>query len=249
MKVYWISVQPIAVAPEQLRTFSVSRLSGALHQSHEESNFAIDEPAGDREDALALGTLVHAILERLDPLASERESLAEIDRWAESLAPLHAVRRVAELQAEALELAGRFIRSARWEAMQKAHTLRREVDFVMRFDELGGNAILQGYLDALYQDDQGTWRVVDYKTNRIDPGSVPQLAEQYRLQLSVYALAAERALGVAPESLVLCFLRPGEEFTFAWDAHARNAALQSVAEAIATAREAETVSMTATEHA
>ena len=44
----------------------------------------------------------------------------------------------------------------------------------------------------------------------------------------VYGLAVERILGCPPAELTLCFLRPGLEHRFTWDAAARRRAVELV---------------------
>jgi hypothetical protein len=52
------------------------------------------------------------------------------------------------------------------------------------------------------------------------------------MQMLLYALAVEQILGQGPASMVLCFLRPGLEYEFAWNAAARNEAVELVDQAI-----------------
>jgi hypothetical protein len=59
------------------------------------------------------------------------------------------------------------------------------------------------------------------------------------MQLYVYAMAAERALGQSPTELVLYFLRPGVEHVFAWNDEVRREAVQTVSEAFATVQGSE----------
>ena len=81
----------------------------------------------------------------------------------------------------------------------------------------GAGRYFRGYVDCLYQDDAGTWHIMDYKTNDVSAAQVPVVAGQYEMQLYVYALAAERVLGESPVELVLHFLRPGVDHVFAWN--------------------------------
>jgi hypothetical protein len=48
------------------------------------------------------------------------------------------------------------------------------------------------------------------------------------MQMFVYALAAETILKSPPTELVLCFLRPGLEHRFPWDAAARQRVVELV---------------------
>ena len=59
-----------------------------------------------------------------------------------------------------------------------------------------------------------------------------EAAADYEMQMCVYALAVERILGEEPAELTLCFLRPGLEHHFLWDAAARRRAAAMVDEKI-----------------
>ena len=52
------------------------------------------------------------------------------------------------------------------------------------------------------------------------------------MQMLVYALAAEVILKSPPVELTLCFLRPGLEHHFAWNAAARQRVVELVEQAI-----------------
>ncbi len=55
--------------------------------------------------------------------------------------------------------------------------------------------LVQGIIDCLFEDERGL-AIVDYKTDAIrGETGLEELTERYRLQLSVYATAAEKALG------------------------------------------------------
>jgi ATP-dependent exoDNAse (exonuclease V) beta subunit len=99
-----------------------------------------------------------------------------------------------------------------------------------------GPSYLEGFIDAMYRDTAGLWRIVDYKTNQVTPESLPAVAAHYELQMSVYALAVERILKSSPAELVLCFLRPGLEYQFPWGAAARRRAETQIESAVAASR-------------
>ena len=92
---------------------------------------------------------------------------------------------------------------------------------------------MQGFIDCLYRDASGGWHVIDYKTNRVAAGQLAAAAADYEMQMLVYGMAVEGILGRPPEELTLCFLRPGEEYRFAWDAASRERAMALVEEAMA----------------
>ena len=55
--------------------------------------------------------------------------------------------------------------------------------------------LVQGIIDCLFEDEQGL-AMIDYKTDAVyDEARLAELVAQYRLQLAVYAKAAETALG------------------------------------------------------
>ncbi|TWT90556.1 ATP-dependent helicase/nuclease subunit A [Pseudobythopirellula maris] len=249
-------VEPIAIDPGALKRFSVSRLTGRLHRATAAPRTAEDDSLEDlppvdaasleslhgaKVDPLGLGVLTHAVMERLPLDGATPETIAEL---SQSLAPLH-LRRGADAAAAlaaalAAEMVGRFVATPRFAAMRASQRLERETEFLLDWrptDPAGAPALLQGYIDAMHLGEDGAWRIVDYKTNHTDAAGVGPLAEHYRLQMGVYALAAERALGASPASLTLSFLRPGVEVEFVWDKEMREETTRRIDEAIASARE------------
>ncbi|REJ67001.1 MAG: hypothetical protein DWQ31_12695 [Planctomycetota bacterium] len=157
-------------------------------------------------EATQLGTLVHEILAE-PPWPSEDQLVAVVDRAAATLAiPPGVVRE------EALALVSGFLLSEPAAAIAAAAEVHQELEFLLDWPaeaRAGERSRLRGFIDCLYRDADGDWHIVDYKTNRTTAESVDQVAASYRPQMLLYGLAAERALGVAPASLTLWFLRPG----------------------------------------
>lgn len=223
-------VGPIVVDPADLVTFSVSRLSGKLQAPSHRSR---PEPTDRNElvDPRRLGTLVHAVIERLDPSAASHE--AAIVAWCDALAPQHLRRGVLDGAMQAKRLVRRFVATPEWAAMRSAERLEREVEFLLPWADAG--AMLRGYLDGLYRDASG-WHVVDYKTNSVEAGAVLRAAEPYTLQMAVYAHAIEAAVGSRPESLTLAFLHPGVSHRVPWGDAEHAASIPRITEAIQLAR-------------
>jgi ATP-dependent exoDNAse (exonuclease V) beta subunit len=155
-----------------------------------------------------------------------------IGNWCEHLASQYVLSNASEAAAAAREMLERFAASPRAKYLAKAGAIHREIEFILAWPQ--GNH-LHGYIDCLYQDAEGRWRLVDYKTTKATPTEVARLASQYEMQMYVYALAAERALGEPPAELVLHFLRPGVEHVFEWNDAARRRATELVNQAIAAA--------------
>ena len=71
--------------------------------------------------------------------------------------------------------------------------------------EIGG-AEVRGRIDAVFLDEDGTVHLIDWKTGR------PHESYENRMQLPLYALAANRLWGVEPERMRLAYVFvPGGE--------------------------------------
>ena len=181
-------------------------------------------------DPRGFGTLVHDVLARLDFRGD-----CDIAAWCEHLAPLHVVLNTAAAAHAAREMIERFVASPHGRRLAEAAAWHREVEFLVAWPlgETNGDAPhIRGYIDCLYQDREGQWRLADYKTDHVAPADVPRSAARYEMQLYVYAIAAERALGQSPVELALHFLRPGAQHVFAWNDTARQQAIELVSESI-----------------
>lgn len=228
-------VASITPDADEIATFSVSRLGGELRR--EAAPAPEEEASAKGVDPRRLGTLVHAIVERLDPRADRWDEA--IDRWADVLASQTLRREIARGANEAKRLAERFVATPEWAAMRAAPRLEREVEFLLPWPMPEGRpAVIRGYLDALYQDADGAWRLVDYKTNATAAAGVSLLADHYALQMAVYAHAIEAATGERPASLTLVFLAPGVSHQVAWNDTAHAASAGTITAAITQARQA-----------
>jgi len=74
--------------------------------------------------------------------------------------------------------------------------------------------------------------LIDYKTNQVTAETLAAKAAPYQMQMLVYALAAETILKSPPAELALCFLRPGLEHHFDWNAAARQRVVELVEQAL-----------------
>ena len=73
---------------------------------------------------------------------------------------------------EPIELIARLAASPRWASLRAASCVHTEIEFLLAWPP--GNQdpeapYLQGFIDCLYQDGAGDWRLLDYKTNRVSP--------------------------------------------------------------------------------
>ncbi len=149
------------------------------------------------------GTAYHRILELLDFTDAETredvkrqiQSMAEAERITETTAGLVRAEVIWRLASSPL---GQRIKKA-----QLAGTCHRETQFVMGLPacEMGlGESeelvLIQGIVDAWLEEEDGLV-IVDYKTDRIQPGQEAELVSRYRLQLTYYQKALEQITGKA----------------------------------------------------
>jgi ATP-dependent exoDNAse (exonuclease V) beta subunit len=157
----------------------------------------VDVGRGDRDSlerggGAAFGALVHAVLATI-PLGA---SLSEI----RALAALHG--RILSARAgdvdgavAAVEHVLRHPLLLRAQAADAAGRCRRETPVTVK---LADSTLLEGVVDLAFEE-QGTWTVVDYKT---DPELASEGELRYRRQVAVYAAAIREATG-APATAVL----------------------------------------------
>lgn len=219
--------------PTAATEYSFSRLSGLLHwrggQEAQASEVTTHDetPPWGTIDPRGFGTLVHAALAELDFAAP-----GDIPALVRKHAAAHLAEDDAQIE-EAVDMIRRFASSTRARAIAAAPKVLPEVEFLLRWPtdaaagseaspvaESGGR-LLRGFIDCLYQDAGGGWHLVDYKTNRANQATLAAVAAPYELQMLLYARAAETILGQSPGELVLCFLRPGLEYRFDWNAEAK----------------------------
>ena len=226
---------PVPVDLAARRHYSFSRLHGSLHRrelSQPMQGPGLQEDATPPLDPLGLGTLVHAVLADLANGADDTR------RTIESLVRRHAGLHLpdsGDRLDEPIDLIARLAASPRWAAVRAASRVHAEMEFLLAWPP--GNhspeaPYLQGFIDCLYQDGGGDWRLLDYKTNRVSPETLASTVETYEMQMFVYAQAVERVLKRPPVEVILCFLREGREHSFQWDAAAGRRLIELVQSAM-----------------
>jgi ATP-dependent exoDNAse (exonuclease V) beta subunit len=210
------AAERLAVLDEAAATRAARRLVGrASEQASDARREAASERAegtgearapgdAEREVATAVGTAVHALLERLDWSAPDRDA-AWNARLAEARAALDRVvspafREAARARADAILEALR--RGPLFALLERhaAHSIARELGFVMPSapSETGAVAAWVGAIDWIYWDaDAGCVVVVDFKTDRVEgDADIAARVAHHRPQAERYALAARQALAL-----------------------------------------------------
>lgn len=206
------------------------------------------QPTLDREvwsDPRELGTLVHAALEVIDfakppgpvNLAKMVKRLAGEYLNRDNPHAVAAGKEPPEVE-EAIKLIGPFLKSPRVKALAQARQVEREIEFLLAWppsanDAAGPQRYFRGFIDCLYQDGDGNWHLLDYKTNRVTEATVDVVAQHYQMQMFVYSLAVEQVLGVRPASATLYFLRLEKDYTFTFTEEDRARMIQQVSRGMA----------------
>ncbi len=173
---------------------------------------AADDPSGI--PANVFGTMAHEVFESLDSKALPgREEIAEFVTARHSLDE-DKIRAAADKIAGFVEI---FAATPLFAEIEKARWVRRELPFL---SALGGEgAFVQGTIDLLFEREDGTLCVVDYKSDRVGEGEMAAHAARYRAQMAAYAEAARVATGRDGVSAALYFMRVGEVFEVKPDAN------------------------------
>jgi ATP-dependent exoDNAse (exonuclease V) beta subunit len=150
------------------------------------------------------GTIVHALLERLDfrrpAVITEVAVAAAAERFGLTVAP------GGPDAAQIIELVDRFAAGELCGRLARATGIRREERFRFLLDEV----LIGGVFDVIAREPGGRTLIVDYKTDRLDGADPQALADRaYGTQRLVYALAALKA-GAESVEVVHTFLElPG----------------------------------------
>jgi len=173
---------------------------------------AVDRIPEPPSAAASLGTLVHAVLERLfDVPAPDRTVEAAhalvAPEWAkmqaedDALAGLHSTPREEEAW-----LADAAARVATYFGLENPQRLEPESREELVEFQLPDGPLLRGIIDRIDVAPDGSIRVVDYKSGKTPAAQYGQAA---KFQMRFYALLVERLRGRAPAVLQLLYLKDG----------------------------------------
>ena len=161
----------------------------------EEPSVAVESvgPDGARPHGKRFGTLVHAVLARVD-LDADRpgvETVAALEGRLLGATP-EEIAAASEIVERAL--AHPLLRRAAVAA--HAGRCRRETPVAMRLPD---GVLVEGVVDAAFRDDGDGWTVLDFKTDVEIAGRL----EEYRRQVALYARAIAQATGVSARGVLL----------------------------------------------
>ena len=147
----------------------------------------------------AFGNAVHAVFEYLvERRHRGRPSADGLRALVEAALDTHDVEGA---RAPAERMCAAFLDSPLWAALQRADTVHTEYP-VATMTEAAAPTVTQGTIDLLYRDD-GTWHLVDYKTDRASGEDVEALRDHHGEQLRQYTRLWEEATGAQETRLHL----------------------------------------------
>lgn len=102
----------------------------------------------------------------------------------------------------------------------QARTVMREVPFTLsRRDHEGDAQIVQGVIDCMFEEADGEWVLLDYKTDQIrkpfdcEPALTKEMTKRYKVQLEIYTEAIENIKHVKVKEKALYLYAIGESIT------------------------------------
>jgi ATP-dependent helicase/nuclease subunit A len=206
---------PRPTPPATLSYSSLARYAACPYRFHLERGLGLpeQEPPEHLRDAeapvagldpLLRGTLVHELLEALEhgaPVPGADDVRA--------LAAAHETELAEEDVADLLAMVAAFARSELSARLGAAAEVHREHGFAFPLGDDG--PLVNGVVDALAVEADGTALVVDYKSDRVDDADLEALVEDsYGVQRRIYGLACLRA-GAPAVEVVHIFLERAAE--------------------------------------
>lgn len=207
-------LMPLEVKPSARLSFSVSELEvlderlrgrGTPHSAYAPPIEADSDQLPLAED---VGTLVHAVLERIDPQGGAEQIPRLLEAcWSSTFATLPA-----DIKQSAGDMLLAFWSSPVAQELRSARQCHRELEFnIVIPAELvpGEPRCIAGKIDCLFQTGDGEWAIIDYKTgDRFANRDPAELLNHYEFQLGVYAWAIRDGLGIMPSRVAIVVFRP-----------------------------------------
>ncbi|HLB23113.1 MAG TPA: UvrD-helicase domain-containing protein [Dehalococcoidia bacterium] len=166
---------------------------------------AWDESADETEPwkrgrgGTSLGRAVHATIQSL-PLDADE---GEIEAYTRAQAVAEAI---PDRAADVERLVRAALQSTAMKRARAATRLLREVPFAVQRD----GVILEGFVDMVIEDEHGI-EIVDWKTDHVPAGDVPERVQHYALQAGLYVAGIEAATGRRVTQVTYVFVSAGVE--------------------------------------
>lgn len=208
----------------------IKRIENLARQEEEEGEFtftattqrrnssATKRPMFLQEKSLSsteIGTVVHTIMQHAPQKGFEK--MEDIEPYLEMLVEKQLLTNE-EITIVEREKVYQFFQTPIGQRFVHAKQLYRELPFTYSIkDEEGDSQIVQGIVDCLFEDENGRWVLLDYKTDKILPSfqQPEQLREEmtkrYGVQLRIYKEAVESILNIQIDEAVLYLFNGQQE--------------------------------------
>ena len=184
--------------------------TNALANKEQRKGSVMQRPAFLQERSMTgaeVGTVVHAVMQHVPQQGLT--SAEEVSVFLDGLVAKQILR-PREVEVINPDDILSFFASAIGQRFTTAKTLLREVPFtIRRQNEIGIPQIMQGVIDCVFEDANGRWVLLDYKTDKILPSFkqedmlLEEMTERYGLQLKLYADALNKIKHVTIDEKVL----------------------------------------------
>jgi ATP-dependent helicase/nuclease subunit A len=194
------SDRALLVANARKQRYTSATALGRTEEGQAEEDQDESEPWSRGRAGTHLGRAVHAALQTLPWDAGDEEISAVANAQAVAEAVPHRA-------AEAAALIRAALHSGAAARARLARRALREVPFALHEN----GVILEGYVDVLIEDEDGSLEVVDWKTDHVPAEAVEVRLREYELQAGVYVLGIEEATGRPVSRVTYVFVSAGRE--------------------------------------
>ncbi|WP_341322448.1 helicase-exonuclease AddAB subunit AddA [Solibacillus sp. FSL H8-0523] len=146
--------------------------------------------------ATEIGTAVHAVMQHAPQQGFE--TIEEVERFKQVLVERQLLHQI-EAEAVQAEQVLAFFKTEIGQRFTQAKEVLREIPFTLSLKDKDGDAqIIQGVIDCLFEDANGQWILLDYKTDFIAPSILDdfekikqKMTKSYQVQLNYYQHAVQ----------------------------------------------------------
>jgi ATP-dependent helicase/nuclease subunit A len=160
-----------------------------------------DEESDEMLSGELRGIIVHEIMQRIDGIDLTPDSIrTEVEKRLVHFATEEGWKNSRALE----EITGEIeavIASECWKEVSRGRNAKTEFTITTAF----GGDLLTGTIDRVYQDANGIWNVLDFKTDTVTVENLASRVKEYVPQLKFYALLVHRFFGVAPVRATILF--------------------------------------------
>ncbi|MCH7320681.1 helicase-exonuclease AddAB subunit AddA [Solibacillus sp. MA9] len=146
--------------------------------------------------ATEIGTAVHAVMQHAPQQGFT--TLVQVEQFIQSLVERQLLQQI-EAEAVQADKVLAFFQAEIGQRFTKASQILREMPFTLSLKDKDGDAqIIQGVIDCLFEDANGQWVLLDYKTDFITPSILDdfekvkqKMTKSYQIQLNYYQQAVQ----------------------------------------------------------